>query len=57
MAEKAKEAEEAEEAEVFNENAIFWQDIVIFIENLSFLSFFEELLACSGASWIVGQKS
>ena len=56
----AKKAKEAEEAEVFNENAIFWPDIVIFLGNLSFFSFlssFEELLAGSGAASIVGQKS
>ena len=39
MAEKAKEAEEAA---VFNENAIFWPDIVIFLENRSFLCLFED---------------
>ena len=54
MAEKAKEAEEAE---VFNESDSFRLDIVILLENrsfLSFLSFFEELWAGSGAALIVG---
>ena len=57
MAEKAKEAEEAEEAEVSNENGIFRSDIVILLENLSFLSFLSflgELWAGSGAALIVG---
>ena len=57
MAEEAEETEETEETEVFNENDTFWPDLVILLENfsfLSFLSFSEDLFAVSGAALIVG---